>query len=341
MAGVMAKKDNAQNASRISVPGLWKTVSDTDWVPILREYEQHLLSIRQLATPTVRNYMNDLAAFMDFLAETGCVDDVASPDRGQLRSYLAWLANRRYEKASISRKLTALRAFFGWMQETGRVESNETDMVSAPKQPRTLPYVVSEPEIERLLDAPDTSTTLGLRDRALLELVYASGMRVSEARSMDVTDVGLRARECRVFGKGSKQRIVLLGALAVKWLTEYINHSRPKLATRRSGDAMFLNKLGGRLSERGIQSIVKKYALAAGLDVVFHTHILRHSFATHLLNGGADLRVVQDLLGHESPSTTQVYTHVSAEQARKVYLSAHPGAARRRDRNSRKSLKAL
>lgn len=327
--------------ARVSVPGLWNIVRGTDWVPILKEYEQHLLAIRQLANPTVRNYMNDLAAFMDFLAETDRIADVASPDLRQLRSYLAWLASRRYAKASISRKLTALRTFFGWMQETSRTESNETDMVSAPKQPRTLPYVVSESEIERLLGAPDTSTTLGLRDRTLLEMIYASGIRVSEASSMDVADVVPKARECRVFGKGSKQRIVLLGGSAVQWLTDYISHSRPKLATRRSGDAMFLNNLGGRLSERGIQSIVKKHALAAGLDSVFHTHILRHSFATHLLNGGADLRVVQDLLGHESPSTTQVYTHVSTEQARKVYLNAHPGAGRRRDRKSRKASDAL
>ena len=335
----MAKAD-VQPPS-VSVPGLWSVVSGTDWTPILREYEQHLLAIRQLANPTVRNYMNDLAAFMVFLAETGCLDEVASPDRRQLRSYLAWLANRRYAKSSISRKLTALRTFFGWLQETGRTESNETDLVSAPKQPRTLPYVVSEHEIERLLDAPDTSTALGLRDRALIELIYASGIRVSEASSMDVADVSTNARECRVFGKGSKQRIVLLGGSAVQWLTDYVSHSRTKLATRRSGEAMFLNKLGGRLSERGIQSIVKKHALAAGLDAAFHTHILRHSFATHLLNGGADLRVVQDLLGHESPSTTQIYTHVSAEQARKVYLNAHPGAARRGDRKSRRLHDAL
>ena len=325
----------------VSVPGLWNTVHGTDWVPILKEYEQHLLAIRQLANPTVRNYMNDLAAFMEFLADNERIEKVVSPDRRRLRSYLAWLANRRYAKASISRKLTALRTFFGWMQETGRVESNETDMVSAPKQPRTLPYVVSESEIERLLDAPDTSTTLGLRDRALLEMVYASGIRVSEVNAMDIADVEPESLECRVFGKGSKQRIVLLGASAVHWLNDYISRSRPKLATRRSGDAMFLNNLGGRLSGRGIQSIVKKHALAAGLDSVFHTHNLRHSFATHLLNGGADLRVVQDLLGHESPSTTQVYTHVSAEQARKVYLNAHPGAGRRRDRKSRKSPDAL
>ena len=328
-------------SERVSVPGLWNTISETPWAPVLRDYENYLTAIRQLALPTVRNYMNDLNAFMTFLSDNERINSIASPDRRQLRSYLAWLAAHRYEKASISRKLTALRTFFGWMQETGRIDKNDTDMVSAPRQPRKLPYVVSEPEIERLLAAPDTSTTLGVRDRALLEIIYASGIRVSEANSIDISDVSLKTQECRVFGKGSKQRIVLLGTPSVQFLTRYLNDSRPKLATRQSGDALFLNNLGGRLSTRSIQSIVKKHALAAGLDAEFHTHNLRHSFATHLLNGGADLRVVQDLLGHESPSTTQIYTHVSAEQARKVYLNAHPGTNLRRRSKSRKSTDAL
>lgn len=323
-----------------NVPGLWDVVGNTEWAPILVEYQKYLTSIRQLATPTIRNYMNDLAAFMRFQAEVQSLDKIKSPDRRQLRSYLAFLASNGYEKASISRKLTALRTFFGWMQETGKVARNDTDMVVAPRQAKRLPYVVSEAEIERLLMAPDISTPLGLRDRALLELIYASGMRVSEINSLNIADVDLKSRECRVFGKGAKQRIVLLGETAAQWAEKYLNASRPKLATRRSQDAFFLNKLGGRLSTRSIQETVKRNALKSGLDANFHTHILRHSFATHLLNGGADLRVVQDLLGHESPSTTQIYTHVSAEQARKVYLRAHPGtnlrrrAPRRKDHNT-------
>ena len=323
--------------ARVSVPGLWSVATGTPWESPLVEYERFLSAIRQLAEPTVRNYMNDLAAFMTFLAETDRIGTLASPNRRELRSYLAYLATSGYEKASIGRKLTALRAFFGWLQETGRSSSNDTDMVSAPSQPRRLPYVVSEAEIERLLMAPNTSTTLGLRDRALLEILYASGIRVSEASSIDVADVDTKSRECRVFGKGSKQRIVLLGNTAIRWLREYLSNARPELSSRRSSDALFLNNLGGRLTERGIQMIVKRHALSAGLDVEFHTHNLRHSFATHLLNGGADLRVVQDLLGHESPSTTQIYTHVSAEQARKVYLGAHPGNAPRRRRSKAKN----
>ena len=325
-----------QNTSSVKVPGLWSVVAGTEWEVPLSEYERHLTAIRQLAPPTVRNYMNDLAAFMKFLSETDRIAHLLSPTRHELRSYLAWLANRGYEKSSIGRKLTALRMFFGWMQETGRIATNDTDLVSAPRQPRRLPYVVSQSEIERLLITPNTSTTLGLRDRALLESLYASGIRVSEATSIDVSDLDLDTRECAVFGKGSKQRIVLLGSTATQWLRDYISDSRPKLATRQSGDALFLNKQGGRLTERGIQMIVKKHALRAGLDGEFHTHNLRHSFATHLLDGGADLRVVQDLLGHESPATTQIYTHVSAEQARKVYLGAHPGNRLRR-KNGRTS----
>jgi len=322
-----------QNTARVNAPGLWNVVAGTDWAAPLNEYERYLTAIRQLAPPTVRNYMNDLAAFMKFLSETDRITQLSSPSRQELRSYLAWLANRGYEKASIGRKLTALRMFFGWMQETDRIATNDTDMVSAPRQPRRLPYVVSQAEIERLLITPNTSTTLGLRDRALLELLYASGIRVSEATSINVPDLDLDTRECTVFGKGSKQRIVLLGSSAAQWLRNYLSDARPKLVTRQSGDALFLNKLGGRLTERGIQMIVKKHAMNAGLDAEFHTHNLRHSFATHLLDGGADLRVVQDLLGHESPATTQIYTHVSAEQARKVYLGAHPGNALRRTRS--------
>ncbi len=322
-----------QIPARVNVPGLWGIAAGTKWEAPLNEYERYLTAIRQLAPPTVRNYMNDLAAFMKFLYETDRIAHISSPNRQELRSYLAWLANSGYEKASIGRQLTALRMFFAWMQETERIASNDTDMVSAPRQPRRLPYVVSQAEIERLLMSPNTSTVLGLRDRALLETLYASGIRVSEANSIDTSDLDLQTRECTVFGKGSKQRIVLLGAPAVQWISKYLADVRPKLLTRRSGDALFLNKLGGRLTERGIQMILKKHAINAGLDAEFHTHNLRHSFATHLLDGGADLRVVQDLLGHESPATTQIYTHVSAEQARKVYLGAHPGNALRRTRS--------
>ncbi len=318
-------------------PGLWNAVRGTKWQASLVEYEQYLTGIRQLADLTVRNYMNDLTAFMRYLSEGERFGEVFSPNRRELRSYLAWLSNEGYAKASIGRKLTALKAFLDWMQETGIAESNSTDMVYAPRQPRRLPYAVSESEIERLMMVPDASKPLGLRDRALLEFLYASGVRVSEAASLDVSNVDLEVAECRILGKGSKQRIVLLGKTAIYWLQRYLTDSRSRLLRSGSETALFVNRFGGRLTARGIQMLVKRYVTEAGLSPEFHTHSFRHSFATHLLNGGADLRVVQDLLGHESPSTTQVYTHVSAEQSRKVYLGAHPGNRVRRNRTKAKS----
>lgn len=314
----------------IRVPGLWEVAQDTPWSDILKAYQQYLTAIRQLADPTVRNYMNDLTTFMAYLRENGKINSVAAPDRLALRGYLAWLAKHKYEKSSIGRKLTALRSFNEWLLDSGHVNHNDTDMVRAPRGYRKLPGAVSEQEIERLILSPNTDKTLGLRDRALLELLYASGIRVSETASLDLSDINFKTRELRVLGKGSKQRIALLGSESIQWLKKYVAHSRSKLKSRYSGDALFLNKHGGRLSVRGIQGMVKRYARQAGLESDFHTHNMRHSFATHLLDGGADLRVVQDLLGHSSPATTQIYTHVSSEQARRVYLDAHPGSRLKR-----------
>lgn len=314
----------------IRVPGLWEVAQDTPWIDILKAYQQYLTAIRQLADPTVRNYMNDLTTFMAYLRENGKINSVAAPDRLALRGYLAWLAKHQYEKSSIGRKLTALRSFNEWLLDSGHVNRNDTDMVRAPRGYRKLPGAVSEQEIERLILSPNTDKVLGLRDRALLELLYASGVRVSETASLDLSDINFKTRELRVLGKGSKQRIALLGSESIQWLKKYVAHSRSKLKSRYSGDALFLNKHGGRLSVRGIQGMVKRYARQAGLESDFHTHNMRHSFATHLLDGGADLRIVQDLLGHSSPATTQIYTHVSSEQARRVYLKAHPGSRLKR-----------
>ena len=309
---------------------LWPLVADTPWSSVMRDYARYLSSSRQLAAPTVRNYLNDLASFMEFQSERSALGTVVSPDRFLLRQYLSWLASAGYVRTSVSRKLTALRIFIRWLLDAGIVTSDETDSVQSPKLPRRLPVAVSEQEVERLLMSPDAQTPLGARDAALLELVYGTGVRVSEVAAMDVTSVDLGNREARVVGKGSKPRIVIFGRRASGLLTRYLETVRGSLLARQSEPALFLNRFGTRLSVRGIQDVVKKHAKRAGLDVGFHTHTLRHSFATHLLDGGADLRVVQDLMGHSSPSTTQVYTHITSEQARKVYLKAHPGGKLRR-----------
>ena len=309
---------------------LWSVVSGTPWTGLLSDYARFLTTTRQLAQPSVRNYLNDLASFMEFQAECGTIDRVQSPNRFVLRQYLAWLAAAGYARSSISRKLTALRIFSRWLLDNDAVSRDETDSVQPPKLPKRLPSAASEQEVERLLMSPDASTALGARDLTLLELIYGTGVRVSEVASMDVDSVDFPKREIRVLGKGSKPRIVMFGGRAAQLLKTYLDRVRGTLSARQSEPALFLNRFGTRLSVRGIQDIVKKHAKRAGLDAGFHTHTLRHSFATHMLDGGADLRVVQDLLGHSSPSTTQIYTHVTTEQARKVYLNAHPGGNMRR-----------
>jgi site-specific recombinase XerD len=295
----------------------------------VRDFTEHIATTRQLAVHTVRNYVNDLVPLVEYLDDQN-VTDFEKVDRLFLRGYLAWLMSSGYSRSSVSRKLSALKSFFRFLRMTGVVEIDQTDLITGPKKEKKLPAIASSHEIDRLLDEPDTGTDAGIRDRALLELLYASGLRVSEVNAMVLANIDLRTNEVRVIGKGSKPRVALFGKQGAYWIDVYLKDVRPKFTSRRSDDAVWMNQSGGRLSSRSIQRIVKKYSVAAGLDPNFHTHSLRHSFATHLLDGGADLRVVQDLLGHSSPATTQIYTHVSTEQARKVYLGAHPRANKKK-----------
>ncbi|HIF72508.1 MAG TPA: tyrosine recombinase [Dehalococcoidia bacterium] len=292
-------------------------------------FAEHTATTRQLSEHTVRNYVNDLVPLVEYLDEQN-VSDLNKVDRLFLRGYLAWLMTSGFTRSSVARKLSALKVFFRFLRQSGEIELDQTDLVTGPKKEKRLPAIASSFEIDRLLEEPNITTDSGIRDRALLEVLYGAGLRVSEANAMDLGGLDLGAREVRVVGKGSKPRVALFGEQSSWWLDKYLKDARPKFVSRRSDAAVWMNQSGGRLSTRSIQRIVKKYALAAGLDPDFHTHSLRHSFATHLLDGGADLRVVQDLLGHSSPATTQIYTHVSAEQARKVYLGAHPRANKKK-----------
>ncbi|HJP28461.1 MAG TPA: tyrosine recombinase [Dehalococcoidia bacterium] len=303
---------------------------------LIREFAAHITVVRQLADHTVRNYINDLVPLIEYLDEQN-VSTFGDVDRLFLRGYLAWLITHGYSRNSVSRKLSALKSFFRFLSRSGVVELDQSDLVTGPKKEQKLPVIASSFEIDHLLDEPDTATDAGIRDRALLELLYGAGLRVSEANAMDLADVSVESKEVRVIGKGAKPRVVLFGEQGARWLDNYLTDVRGKFVSRRSDSAVWMNQSGGRLSTRSIQRTVKKYAEAAGLDPEFHTHSLRHSFATHLLDGGADLRVVQDLLGHSSPATTQIYTHVSTEQARKVYLGAHPRANKSRRQNKQKS----
>lgn len=296
------------------------------WQELIEKFETHLTAEKGLADLTVRNYKTDLQPLFEYM-QTQDINDLRLLDRYRVRGYLAWLVELGYVKASIVRKLSALRTFIRWLIRIGVIERDPMPSRGTMKGEGRLPRFLSQSEAGRLVSAPDASDDLGARDRALLELIYAAGLRVSEVRDLNVEDIHFDTKELRVRGKGSKQRIVLIGSDAHQALVRYLRDIRPGLASRESGSAIFLNRSGGRLSQRSIQKKIRKYSMATALRTDVHTHTLRHSFATHLLEGGADLRVVQELLGHASPATTQIYTHVTQTQARQAYLSSHPRAA--------------
>lgn len=300
----------------------------------LNRYLVYLQAQRDASPYTVRNYGQEIAQFMDYLRDQEGVTDWGAVDRHMVRRYLAHLGEAGYARASIARKITEVRSFYKWLQREGLVLENPLQGVSTPKVEKRLPVFLSLDEVQALLAAPDLSTPQGQRDKAILELLYAAGLRVSELAALNLGDVDRTQREVRVLGKGRKERIVVLGEPAVRALTTYLNDGRLKLLKGdRAVSALFLNRAGGRLSARSVQKILDKYSKMAGLDKEVTPHVLRHTFATHLLDGGADLRTVQELLGHEHLSTTQIYTHVTQTRAREVYEQAHP-RARKRDAES-------
>jgi integrase/recombinase XerC len=282
------------------------------------------LVVEKNASPhTIDRYGREIAECLTFLQGQG-VRQWADVDRQVLRRYLAWLNSCDYVKASIARRLSQLRSFGRFLLREEIVQRNPFLAVSSPKVPKRLPAVLSVQETVALLGAPDASTPQGLRDYTILEVLYSGGLRVSELVGLDLNGVNWPRKELTVWGKGAKQRIVLLGAPAMAALRAYIDQARPKLAKGTTTKALFLNRMGSRLSTRSVMNVLKKYSRMAGLGKRVTPHTLRHTFATHLLDGGADLRSVQELLGHARLATTQVYTHVSQNRAREVYLRSHP-----------------
>ena len=292
---------------------------------IFNKYINYLGVERNVSRYTVRNYTTDLLGFFHFLKAKG-ISSLQEVDRHVLRDYLSHLMEQGFVKASIARKLSAIRSFYRYLLREGMMPTSPVATTSSPKLDRRLPSFLTIEEVERLLKAPDLSTPQGQRDQALMELLYASGIRVSELVNLDIGQVNLDSCEIRVWGKGSKERVVLMGKPAATALSAYLSQGRPELLGKKRSSALFVNRYGGRLIERRVQRILEKYTNIAGISKRVHPHMLRHTFATHLLDGGAGLRVVQELLGHASLSSTQIYTHVSKSQAKKVYLSAHPMA---------------
>jgi integrase/recombinase XerC len=239
-----------------------------------------------------------------------------------LRAYLSQLMEQKYAKSSIARKLSAIRSFYRYLMREELVSASPAATTVSPKLDKRLPAFLTVEEAKRLVESPDISQPQGQRDRALLELLYASGMRVSELVNINLEQINLATNEIRVWGKGSKERVVLIGEPAAQALQNYISEGRRQMLAGKKNNALFVNRYGGRLIARRVQKILMKYARSINKKV--HPHILRHTFATHLLDGGADLKVVQELLGHADLSSTQIYTHVTQSRARKIYLSAHP-----------------
>ena len=296
---------------------------------LLERFPAFLRGQRGLSENTVRIYLADLASFHDYLYREGL--SLTDMDRQLLRGYLAWLVTeagirgRGYSRVSVVRKLTVLRAFYKFLVQEGLFTSTPVPSGRSLriKVDRPLPGFLGQNEVERLLEAPDDTAPVGARDRAILELLYACGVRLAELHGLDLDNVDLEGRQLLVRGKGSKERWVVFGRPAQAALAHYLQQARPQLMTK-SETALFLNRYGRRLSRRSIEKLVRRYAAQAATRSGVHTHTLRHTFATHMLEGGADLRVIQELLGHSSPTTTQIYTHVTNKEALAAYLNHHP-----------------
>ena len=282
----------------------------------------HMKVVDQAAELTLQAYSSDLVHFIKFAKElNGPVDKLL------LRQYLAHLQKEGYEKTSIARKTSALKSFFKYLVKRGTLENDPTQGLRTPRKSRKLPKVAGEDMINELMDAPDTSEPTGCRDRAILELLYATGLRISELLSLQCDDVKY-GDEIRVIGKRSKERIVLLGSEARKALDKYLIWGRPILAqkSKKPTNALFLGKNGTVLVATSVRRMLDRYVFQTTDALKISPHTLRHSFATHLLDHGADLRTVQELLGHEVLATTQIYTHVSQERLKEVYQRTHPRA---------------
>lgn len=307
----------------------------------VQEFLTHLARERDLSPNTVSAYRRDLTAFVEYmsLSSGGAAWDWSTPGRTEMRGWLAHMTRKGLAKRSIARSLSALRSFFRWMHRDERIETNPTRTTGSPRLPRTLPHYLDNTQTDTLMAHAETRARSGdftdVRNLAVLELFYSSGLRLSELRGIDLPDLDLVTQQVKVRGKGRKERIVPLGDHAERALRNYLlkrdellsrlRDSDPQRA-RKSHGAVFLSNRGSRMSARTIQLAVTQLLDAVSEGSGLTVHSLRHTFATHMVDGGADLRAVQELLGHSSISTTQIYTHTSVERLRKVYRQAHPRA---------------
>ncbi|HEY8344494.1 MAG TPA: site-specific tyrosine recombinase XerD [Bacillota bacterium] len=295
----------------------------------LQDFINYLSVERGLAPNTLESYGRDLNQYLTYLKEKKGLKSAAelsSTTQATVAGYLLSLQAKGRATSTISRSLAAIKSFYHFLAREMLIPRDPTANLEAPKQEKRLPKVLSVEDVLKLLEQPDLKTPAGIRDRAMLEVLYATGLRVSELVSLRLTDLNLEEGYIRCLGKGSKERIIPLGSVAVKYLQFYLNHARKFLATTPDEEILFLNHHGHGLTRQGFWKIIKKYAEKLGIADQITPHTLRHSFATHLLENGADLRAVQEMLGHVDISTTQIYTHLTRGRLKEVYDKAHPRA---------------
>ncbi len=291
---------------------------------LVADYLHYLVVERGLAANSVASYQNDLKKFSAFLAEQEV--ELTAVDKKVVLDFLEAQTKAKLANASILRLVTSLRKFFQYLVEEGKVAVDPMLLIDTPKKKASLPEVLSPKEVEALLKTPKTGEALGLRDRAILEVMYATGLRVSELVNLKLADLHLELGIIQTIGKGQKERLVPIGDVASKWVKLYLKQSRPKLVKQKRNPYLFVNFHGNQLTRQGIWKNLKALVKQAGIEKNVTPHTLRHSFATHILENGADLRIVQELLGHADISTTQLYTHLSKKRLSAVYKQNHPRA---------------
>lgn len=294
---------------------------------------------RNLAANTISAYASDLVKYIDFLSSRG-IERLNDVKPGDIVAYITQLHNGELSTFTIARNLSALRMFHRFLVSENVTDSDPTDSISSPRLAKRLPQVLDQAEVAKLIEQPDTTTVLGLRDRALLEFAYATGVRVSELISVKLHDLMLDDQLVQVVGKGSRARLIPIGEQAIAAVMHYLQNSRPMLLKSENTSTLFLNQQGRGLTRMGFWKILRKYVLQAGITRPVSPHTLRHSFATHLIEGGADLRAVQEMLGHVNITTTQIYTHLDREYLKEVHRTFHPRekeyyAARQKQRHDK------
>jgi len=292
-------------------------------LPYLESYFAYVRLERTLSDNTASSYMYDLQRLCSFLTQKR-IDNISLVSSDILSEYIRLLYDLGFEVTSIQRSLSSLRGYFAYIASEGAIEKDPTDMIETPRSSRYLPSVLTVDEIEKILMVIDITKNMGVRDRAMFETLYATGMRVSELAGFTFEQYLPDESLVRIVGKGSKERIVPLGDIAAHWINEYYEKERPRLVKHDTDSTVFLNRFGRHLSRMGIWKILQAYVHSAGIKKEVSPHTFRHSFATHLLEGGADLRTVQEMLGHTNIVTTEIYTHVDREYLREVHRSFHP-----------------